>query len=133
MKEHGFKKLPRSFFTCKTIFLTDSCKLDFEEIFKKIKSKYMKLPILQQQFLDEQSYCLADFLVKTYGIGNVIGMKASKEKINDETALQRYKSVNYLNLERYVFRWDWEKTKKPEEPFPNLIYNEGTPRRTQKM
>uniref|UniRef100_A0A1I8C0E1 Uncharacterized protein n=1 Tax=Meloidogyne hapla TaxID=6305 RepID=A0A1I8C0E1_MELHA len=74
----------------------------------------------------EQTNCLAKFLVKTYGIRNVIGMKTPDRGINEETSIHIDASIKHIN-EFYVFRWDWDKTKIPEESFKNLHYNEGTP------
>uniref|UniRef100_A0A1I8BZM8 Uncharacterized protein n=1 Tax=Meloidogyne hapla TaxID=6305 RepID=A0A1I8BZM8_MELHA len=52
-------------------------------------------------------------------------MKVPEEFINVEQEIQQYNSVFYLN-EYYSIRWDWEKIKKPEGDFPNLIYNENS-------
>uniref|UniRef100_A0A1I8C0C2 Uncharacterized protein n=1 Tax=Meloidogyne hapla TaxID=6305 RepID=A0A1I8C0C2_MELHA len=122
-KDKTFFERTKSFFDCNGNIIK-SYKLNFTKIFDSIDSDYLKLSNYYRLHLEALSKCLSNFLVKTYGIENVIGMKAPQDEINEETAILKYNRTEYLG-EHYVFRWDWEKTKKPE-PFPNIKYKKGT-------
>uniref|UniRef100_A0A1I8BZK7 Uncharacterized protein n=1 Tax=Meloidogyne hapla TaxID=6305 RepID=A0A1I8BZK7_MELHA len=124
LETKAFFKRTKHFFICKSYIVFTSCKLNFARIFESIKSKYLKLSHYYADSLQLQSRCLAKFFVKTYGIGNVIGMKSSELLINEEKAIQFSNSVKHLN-ELFVIRWYWEKTRIPEN-FPNLKYDKGT-------
>ena len=78
------------------------------------------------RILDNQSFCLTKFLYNKYGNDNVIGISAPNEIKNEETATLDYYSVSWRN-NNYVFRWDWEKTKTPEQNLLMESYKENTP------
>ena len=78
------------------------------------------------RILDNQSFCLTKFLYNKYGNDNVIGIRAPNEIKNEEEVILNYFGI-FWGITTYVFRWDWEKNKTPEQPFPNEIYNENTP------
>ncbi|KAF7639697.1 hypothetical protein Mgra_00001021, partial [Meloidogyne graminicola] len=73
----------------------------------------------------EQSFCLTKFLFKTYGNNNVIQQILNKTKNEANSLLLNYYKLKWKN-NKYIFNWDWEKTKYPENPFPNVHFKENT-------
>ncbi|KAL7069662.1 hypothetical protein ACQ4LE_010729 [Meloidogyne hapla] len=96
--------------------------LEVKNIFDKIKNKYLILSENYQKKLEEQSFCLANFLFKNFGANHLFEDTIPTKIKEGNDAINNYFRIS----SNKVLFWNWQKTKLPKGFQLNLVYKEGT-------
>ncbi|KAF7629838.1 hypothetical protein Mgra_00009163 [Meloidogyne graminicola] len=105
----------------------ENCFLIVKNLYNIIEGNYLSLSSNLSAKLDVQSFCLTNFLFKKYDGANVIGGNALtlERCTTNEDIFNNHYSI-LVGEQLYYFRWDFERTNKAEEHFPNVYFKKET-------